>query len=194
MSSIYAQKYPRRDFYYSYLPASSRLLISCFYLAMAAAIALSVVMFHAKTSFQPSVAAEYVRGNENVERPASPKMLFPKTKEELGDVSHPHLFIQGILLFILAHLFTLTRLKDRSKSIVIVSAFASYLLGIAAPWLVRFVHPGLSYVQIGNMIVLTFALGYMMAVPFREMWWPKEPARQSQNGESGVVKLAQHSL
>jgi hypothetical protein len=112
----------------------------------------------------------------------------------LGDVSHPHLFIQGIVLFILAHLFTLTRVSEKWKSITIVGAFASYLLGIAAPWMIRFVHPAFSYVQIGNLVLFTVALSYMMGVPFKEMWWPKWPLRAAQNGENGVAKLTQRSL
>ncbi len=170
MTAYYGQNYPRRPFYYATLPQSSKLLISCFFLAMTFSIGLSVMSYHLKTKFDPKVAAYVIRGNEGEDQSSLREFYFAKSKQELAEVSHPHIFIQGLLIFILAHLFTLTQIAERRKGKIIVLSFGSYLLGIAAPWLIRFVTPWFSYVQIVNLFVFAFLIGYLMAVPFAEMW------------------------
>lgn len=94
----------------------------------------------------------------------------PMPLRKLLEVTHFHLFTMPVYLMILAHLFMLSRIRQRMKLTWIVAGTLSVLLHIAAPWLARNGNPGSTafYAVTGALLFLSF--GVMCGVPLYEMW------------------------
>jgi hypothetical protein len=102
---------------------------------------------------------------------------------KLLEVTHFHLFSMPIYLMVLSHLFMLSSLGPRHKSLWIVLASVAVGLHIAAPWLARTGH-GLStlvYGVSGALLVLTFLV--LGGVPLFEMWQPRRQPPGAAPGE-----------
>ena len=100
-----------------------------------------------------------------------------KSRRELVDIAHPHLFTIPIVLFILGHLLHLTRLPDWMKLTINVAAFTSFLGSFLLPFVIvndATLVPVL-YVS-GCTMLISFVL--LCVVPLVEMWLGKP-------GESG---------
>jgi hypothetical protein len=170
--------------YYSYkrfrldrAPFNTRLLITCFYVMMTLAVLVGVVNYKVRTGLTPQGTAAWYRGNEDAAEPAG-ELLFPKSTRELLDVTHPHLFEQSLIVFVLCHLFGLTRVHERRKRIVYVSSFAAVLLDIGVPWLTRFAGPGFAPVHVASSLFLAAMFLVLMVKPLHEMWWSFEREEQ----------------
>ena len=103
----------------------------------------------------------------------------PMPLRKLLEVTHFHLFTMPVYLMILAHLFMLSRIRQRTKLVWILAGTASVLLHIAAPWLARSNTQGSTafYAFTGALLFLSF--GVMCAVPLYEMWLiPSDRNRQ----------------
>lgn len=145
----------------------TRVLITSFLVTTSAAVAVGVLMYRVRTGLTPSGAREWYRGD------AAAGMLdeAAKTPQELLDATHPHLFGQAFLFFVLCHLFALTPVRHAYKVALFSAAYLAVLIDAASPWLIRYVHPGFGWLQvIGNALTVgTFLV--LVAVPLREMWW-----------------------
>ena len=148
---------------------NTRLLITCFYVVMVLAVAVGMINYRVRTSLTPAGTEAYYRGNENDE--GASQMMFPKTTRELLDVTHPHLFEEGIILFVLCHLFGLTKVRERKKRLMYLSVFSVFLIDTGMPWLTRFVSPAFAPVHVVTTSVLGVLYVALVIVPLREMWW-----------------------
>jgi hypothetical protein len=162
--------------YYSYkrfrldrAPFNTRLLITCFYVVMILAVAVGILNYKVRTGLTPEGTAAWYRGNED--RPDAAEMLFPKSVRELLDVTHPHLFEEGLIIFVLCHLFGLTRVHERKKRLVYLVAFSSMLLDTGVPWLTRFVSPEFASLHIASTALFGTMFLILIAVPLHEMWF-----------------------
>jgi hypothetical protein len=163
------QYYSYRRFRLDRAPFNTRLLITCFYAVMLVATAVGMVNYRVRTGLTPSGTAAWYRGNENDS--AAREMLFPKTARELLDVTHPHLFEEGLILFVLCHLFGLTKIRERTKRSVYLIAFSSLLVDTGMPWLTRFVSPAFAPVHVASTAILASAYLFLIVAPLREMWF-----------------------
>ncbi|MDG2149257.1 MAG: hypothetical protein P8N09_07020 [Planctomycetota bacterium] len=92
-----------------------------------------------------------------------------KSRRELVDIAHPHLFSIPIVLFILGHLLHLTRLPTWMKLTINVAAFTSFLATFLLPFVV---------VNNATLAPLLYASGWTMLIsfvllciiPLTEMW------------------------
>jgi hypothetical protein len=123
-----------------------------------------------RTGLTPDGTAQWYRGNETAAGEVQ-ELLFPKTMREMLDVTHPHLFQGGLILFVLCHLFGLTKVRERRKRAVYLLAFSSFLLDVGMPWLTRFVAPGFAPVHVASTALLGTMYAVLIVVPIREMWW-----------------------
>ena len=98
------------------LRKSDKILITLFCLTISVALGVGIFNYQQRTELTVQGTEEWYRGNESDPDPSSLK--FAKTKMELLDVTHPHLFFQSIMFFILCHIFSLTRASDRTKTIL----------------------------------------------------------------------------
>lgn len=164
-----------RKFRLSRAPRSVRLLITCFYVMMCLAVAVGVLNYQVRTGLTASGTAAWYRGNEDAVG-AVAELQFPKTVHELLDVTHPHLFEQSLILFVLCHLFGLSQVRDRWKQILYVASFLAVLIDVGSPWLVRFVSPAFAALHLFGTTLLATTFLLLMFVPTYEMWWGSEEA------------------
>jgi hypothetical protein len=94
---------------------------------------------------------------------------------KLLEVTHFHLFTVPVFLLIIAHLFMLTGLSSRAKSIWIAAGFGSSLAHLAAPWLIRY--GSVRFVPLFPVsgAVMALTLGVMTAYPILVMWRRPDP-------------------
>jgi len=163
--------------YYSYkrfrldrAPVNTRVLITCFYVVMALAVAVGILNYKVRTNLTPQGTAAWYLGNENAPGEVS-ELLFPKSVREMLDVTHPHLFEEGLIIFVFCHLFGLTRVRERRKRLVYILAFGAVLLETGTPWLTRFVSPAFAPLHILSTTLLSSMFFILMGRPLYEMWW-----------------------
>jgi len=148
---------------------SDKVLITLFCLSITVALGVGIFNYQQRTQLTIQGTEEWYLGNESDENPSSLK--FAKTRLELLDVTHPHLFFQSIMFFILCHIFSLTKVADRTKTILYVLAFGSVLSEAALPWLIRYGTAAFSPLLLVSTSVMSITLLVLMVLPIREMWW-----------------------
>lgn len=159
------QLYTYRGFSLRKAAAHTRVLITAFLLTVTLAISVGVINYRVRTGISPSGSALWYRGNE-----AAGGDLFEKTPLELLDATHPHLFGQAFLFFVLCHLFALTPVRPAFKVALYSAAFASVVVDAASPWLIRYVHPAFGWLQVAGTLTMIACFVVLVAVPLKEMW------------------------
>lgn len=154
-------------------PLHTRVLLTLFNSTVVLGTAVGILMYRVRTRLTPGGARSYYLGNEATAKPGD-EMLFARSFKELLDVTHAHAFSQPFLFFVLCHIFALTRASDRFKIVVYVASFVSIVVDLAVPYLIRFVAPGFSVLQVVNSVVMTLSLLVLLWVPTHEMWWYRE--------------------
>ncbi len=171
------QLYAHRGFSLRRAAVPTKVLITAFLATVALAIVVGVLMYRVRTGLAPSGAAAWYLGNEATAGPGE-AVLFEKTALELLDATHPHLFGQAFLFFVLCHLFALTPVRSRVKLAVYLAAFGSVVVDAGAPWLIRYVSPAFGYLQVTGTAVMVTAFLILVLVPVREMWFTRAGARE----------------
>jgi hypothetical protein len=133
-------------------------------------VTVGVINYKVRTQLSREGTVAWYLGNEDATGEVS-ELLFPKTVHELLDVTHPHLFEQTLIVFVLCHFFGLTRVRDRWKRAIYLLSFASVLLDVGTPWLIRFVSPGFAPLHLLGTGLLAAMFLVLIAVPLYEMWW-----------------------
>ena len=139
---------------------STKILITLFLGMTAIATTVGVIMYHVRTGLSAAGGMEYYVA----EGEPAHSML------ELLDATHPHLFTMAFLVFVLGHIFALTRVTSKTKTRLALMAFGSVLLDAAAPWIITYFWPVFSTVQLLNTAVLSGVILAYLAVPMYEMW------------------------
>ncbi len=158
-----------RSFSLRRAPLSIRVMITAFMMTVAVAVAVGVVNYRLRTGLVPSGSALWYRGGAA----AGGEALFGKTPLELLDATHPHLFGQAFLFFVLCHVFALVPAGERLRITLYIGAFGSVLVDAAAPWLIRYVSPAFALLQVANTWVMVAVFLLLLALPLREMWLPR---------------------
>ena len=108
----------------------------------------------------------------------------PKSRGELLELTHFHLFSMPLLLFVQGHLFLMTRWPRRVKLGILYAAFLGCALDLAAPWLAVYVSPDLAVLKVAARALLGPSLLAFAVVPLWEMWTRSSTTRREEN-ESG---------
>jgi hypothetical protein len=166
MTSYYSSRKP-----IGALRRSDKILITLFSVTLAVALTIGVVNYHQRTSLTIQGTQDWYRGNEADANPESLK--FAKTPLELLDVTHPHLFFQTIMFFILCHIFSLTQVAERWKVAIYVVSFVSVLTEALFPWLIRYMSGFFAPFLIASTTIMTVTILILLVVPIKEMWWPR---------------------
>jgi hypothetical protein len=120
-----------------------------------------------------AVAPAADSGGPQIDLPSealAPRRADPMPLRKLLEVTHFHLFSMPVYLMILSHLFMLSGLGGRAKSIWIALGSLGVGLHIAAPWIAR---SGGSFARVfyaASGALLGAAFLVMAAVPLWEMW------------------------
>jgi len=162
----------------SKLPLPTRILVSLYVVSVFAALAVGSLKYTQRAEFTPSGATRYWHGDaeagdglDALERGAPPP---PEKKSDryLVDVVHPHLFTVPVVLFLLLHLLSLTRLPDAAKIAFHVHAFASLAATFGLPFLVAASGSGgTGFVVAGVNLLLSFV--GVGAILLFETWFPR---------------------
>jgi hypothetical protein len=148
---------------------STKVLLTAFNAVVSLAVGVGIVMYQVRTRLTPLGGVEYYGAGTELD--PGPTAL------ELLDATHPHLFASAFLLFILGHLFALTRASGRTKVRLAMIGFSAVVIDAAAPWIVRFVWPPFAALQVVNVAVMAAVILIYLAVPLYEMWFaPPAPA------------------
>ncbi len=99
-----------------------------------------------------------------------------KSRRELVDIAHPHLFSVPIVIFVLGHLLHLTRLPDALKLTVNVAAFVSFLGSFLLPFVIVD-DAALAPVLYACGWTMLVSFGVLCVVPFVEMWFGRPGAK-----------------
>lgn len=159
-----------------------KLLLSAYVLSVVAGLWVAALKYTDRAEWSPSGVELYVAGDVSATAETDFGDPFAgtldgggqaaKTRRELVDIAHPHLFTVPIVLFILGHLLHLTRLPDWLKGAINLGAFASFLGTFLLPFVVtsqRALAPAL-FVCGWVLMLSTLAL---CVVPLFEMWFGK---------------------
>lgn len=138
---------------------STKVLLTAFNVVVTLAVVLGVAMYQVRTHLTPLGTAAYYRG---VEGPSALELL---------DATHPHLFASAFLLFVLGHLFALTRASQRTKIRLALLGFATVVVDAAAPWIVRFLWTPFAAVQVVNTALMAAVILIYLLVPLWELWF-----------------------
>ena len=146
---------------------STKVLLTAFNVVVTLAVVLGVAMYQVRTRLTPPGTAAYYRGTETDPGGGGggPSAL------ELLDATHPHLFASAFLLFVLGHLFALTRAPQRTKIRLALLGFATVVVDAAAPWIVRFLWAPFAAVQVVNTALMAAVILIYLLVPLWELWF-----------------------
>lgn len=154
---------------------STRVLITMAMLGLLLGLATSVLMTVSRTGLRAAAVATYYRG-EVVPGDELSSMTTGGTARpfaELVEVTHLHVLGGSMLLFLLCHLLSVCEVRDGVRSFFYVTAFSSFLVTFASPWLIIYAHPGFAHLFGPAVFILTFTLIVLCLVPLREMWGPR---------------------
>jgi hypothetical protein len=180
----------------SNLQLSTRVLLTCFVLSIDVGLWVGSLKYTQRAEFSAAGAQDYWRGRGDAASgellpgesqiedaaattpPASPR----KSTKFLVDTVHPHLFTVPIVLFILLHLLSLTRLPEGVKVALDVHAFVSFAATFGLPFLIAgsgrgaaaFVASGVNLLL--NVIVVSVILLFET--------WRRDPDARQRDGET----------
>jgi hypothetical protein len=128
--------------------------------------------YYAGDAPAPAVNATQPTGGPKLDLPNEPEVRLnvAVTYRKLLEVTHFHLFTVPVFLLIIAHLFMLTGLSTRAKSIWIAGGWLSSLLHLLAPWLIRYGSAAWSFLYPISGGAMALTLGVMTVYPMWAMW------------------------
>ena len=152
------------------LAPGTRLACSLFLAFSLASYAVMVLLAVEKSGLTPdSVATYWLGGGEQ----------YGKTKAELLETTHFHLFSMPMFLFVQGHVFLMSRWPQRWKRALVVAAFVGAALDLASPWLVLELGPALAWCKIAARALLAPTLLVFAIVPLHEMWFARRDGRDA---------------
>ena len=199
----------------SRLPLSTRVLITAFLVSISAGLVVSSLKYTQRAEFTPSGAARYYHGDANraVASESAPATdtpllegenqiedrkpgLFPpaerKSLRYLVDTVHPHAFTVPVLLFILLHFLSLTRIPERWRIVFHLHAFASFLATFGLPFLIAS-HGSGAWLFVVAGVNLFASFFFVTAILLYETWIGRAPTseREESPDRSTVVLPSQ---
>jgi hypothetical protein len=150
------------------LQSSTRFAYTMFLAFSLASYVVMVVMAADRSGFSAHSAAHYYAGAGD---------QYAKTRGELLEVTHFHLFSMPLMLFVQGHLFLMTRWPRGLKLALVWAAFIGAALDIAAPWLIVYVSRDMALAKVLSRMLLGPALLAFACVPLWEMWRPDRSGR-----------------
>lgn len=142
-----------------------RLVYSGFLLLVSIGLFTMGGMEAIRVGVRPAAIAAHYRGGEIGE-----EMAFAKTAGALMEAAHFHAFIMAVVFLILAHLFAATGFSQRTKRAWVGAAFASTVVDLVGPWLVRYAAEKFATLLIAAWVGLWASYGVLIAGAVWEMW------------------------
>ena len=151
---------------------SNKVLISLALVGVLFGLLSAVALTLMKSGVSPTSVRAYYLGSSDVLEGVDALMSSePRPTSELAEITHLHLMGGSLLLFLLCHLLALCEISDRSRTILYVLTFGSFLLTFGSPWVIVFVSPLAAYIYGPSIISLIGLLVICSGVPLYEMWF-----------------------
>ena len=147
----------------SHAPRWQKILYTATLGLLALGLLSNLLLGLTRTGLTAGAVADYYLGNPE-------RMMFPKTFQELLDVTHAHAFMMPIVLLVLGHLFYLTAWPAAWKRVTVIVATACLLLELLTPWAVRYAAPAWAYAKLAAGYGLGASWLCLVAAPLYEMW------------------------
>lgn len=160
-----------------------RVLVTSFIVMASLGVGVGFLNYQVRTGLTTEGSAAWYRGGSPdaagslVDRTGP---LYEKSPLELLDATHPHLFNQAFLFFVLGHLLALCAVPPGRKTAIYAGGFVGVLVDTASPWLIRYGGAGFAYLQLAGHVVMALAFVALLFYPLREMWGP--PPRKRRRG------------
>lgn len=179
-----------RSLHLSKLQLPTRLLITWFVLSIDVALVVGAIKYSDRAVFTPRGAADYWRGTgapqdgadapllpgeDEIEgRDAAPAPSAPKSRRFLVDTVHPHLFTVPIVLFVMLHLLSLTRLPTAWKVAIDAHGFLAFAATFGLPfWIATGGGGATLFVIAGSNLLASFVA--VSAILLFETWLVRGP-------------------
>lgn len=156
------------------LPEGLKLAYSAFLVFSLAGYGVMVALALEKNGFSSAAIADaYAGGGER----------YARTRGELLELTHFHLFAVPLYLFVVGHVFFLSRWPRKLKLALFAAAWTGAALDLAAPWIVLEVARELAWIKLLSRALFAPAFLAFALVPLYEMWARRAP-RPGANSDS----------
>ena len=151
------------------LPEKLKLL--CFVTVLNLTIGVGIGLYYVgyTTQYSPSGTSEHFAGSKiNADFDIPDK--YPKPFSELLNTTHTHVISMTFIFIITGGIFFFNSIITGSiKTFLIVEPFISIIVTFGGIWLVRFIHPGFSYLVILSGILMYLSFFIMAGTIFYEL-------------------------
>ena len=151
------------------LPLKLKLL--CFLTVFNITVGLGVGLYYVgyTTQYSPSGTSEHFAGSQVSDDFDIPDK-YPKPFSELLNTTHTHVISMTFIFIITGGIFFFNSIITGSiKTFLIVEPFISIIVTFGGIWLVRFIHPGFSYLVILSGILMYLSFFIMASTIFYEL-------------------------
>ena len=158
------------------LPRKLKLL--CFLTVFNLTIGVGVGLYYIgyTTQYSPSGTSEHFAGSKVSDDFDIPDK-YPKPLSELLNTTHTHVISMTFIFLIIGGIFYFNSIITGSmKIILIVESFISIIVTFSGIWLVRFIHPGFSYLVILSGILMYMSFFIMASTIFYELSIKSSPS------------------
>ena len=151
------------------LPRKLKLL--CFLTVFNITVGVGVGLYYVgyTTQYSPSGTSEHFAGSQVSDDFDIPDK-YPKPFSELLNTTHTHVISMTFIFIITGGIFYFNSIITGSiKTFLIVEPFISIIVTFGGIWLVRFIHPGFSYLVILSGILMYLSFFIMASTIFYEL-------------------------
>ena len=151
------------------LPRKLKLL--CFLTVFNITVGVGVGLYYVgyTTQYSPSGTSEHFAGSKISDDFDIPDK-YPKLFSELLNTTHTHVLSMTFIFIITGGIFFFNSIITGSiKTFLIVEPFISIIVTFGGIWLVRFIHPGFSYLVILSGILMYLSFFIMASTIFYEL-------------------------
>ena len=148
-----------------------KLKLICFITIFNLTIGVGVGLYYVgyTTQYSPSGTSEHFAGSKVSDDFDIPNK-YPKPLGELLNTTHTHVISMTFIFLIIGGIFYFNSIITGSiKTILIIEPFISIILTFGGIWLVRFIHPGFSYLVILSGILMYLSFIIMASTIFYEL-------------------------
>lgn len=171
-------------------PLSNKIFFTYFLILIGAAVYIGFYSFFDRTEFSLAKIERHYLGSdeeefdpeivvdEDSEASAEESFYFSKTYKEVLSVTHVHIFMMPLILFVLSRILTMTLLRSRFKIIVYSVSFAGTIFNISGAWLIMYVAPKCSILLFISYVLLGLSFPVYILLPLYEMWIKRKTSRK----------------
>ena len=150
---------------------SGKLKVICFLTVLNLTIGVGVGLYYIgyTMNYSASDTSEHYRGskvNDDFDIPDK----YPKPISELLNTTHTHVISMTFIFLILSVIFFFNSIITGTlKTILIIEPFISILTTFGGIWMIRFIHPGFSYLVILSGVLMYLSFFIMALIIFYEL-------------------------